>query len=57
MRRRAGLVLLAFAVFFAALSPLMRWYAFPGWRKCRRASTRKWSSRRSPRPSSTTATA
>ncbi|MFD4023529.1 DUF3068 domain-containing protein [Streptomyces sp. NPDC058576] len=29
MRRRAGLVLLAFAVFFAALSPLMRWYAFP----------------------------
>lgn len=29
MRRPAGLVLLAFAVFFAALSPLMRWYAFP----------------------------
>lgn len=29
MRRRASLVLLAFAVFFAALSPLMRWYAFP----------------------------
>ncbi|MFJ7410818.1 DUF3068 domain-containing protein [Streptomyces sp. NPDC098077] len=29
MRRRAGLVLLAFAVFFAALSPLLRWYAFP----------------------------
>ncbi len=29
MRRRAGLVLLAFAVFFAALSPLLRWCAFP----------------------------
>ncbi|RCG21973.1 DUF3068 domain-containing protein [Streptomyces diacarni] len=29
MRRRASLVLLAFAVFFAALSPLIRWYAFP----------------------------
>ncbi|MBT2901058.1 DUF3068 domain-containing protein [Streptomyces sp. McG3] len=29
MRRRVGLVLLAFAVFFAALSPLLRWYAFP----------------------------
>ncbi|MFD8467326.1 DUF3068 domain-containing protein [Streptomyces cyaneofuscatus] len=29
MRRRAGLVLLAFAVFFAALSPLLRWYSFP----------------------------
>lgn len=29
MRRRASLVLLACAVFFTALSPLMRWYAFP----------------------------
>ncbi|MFG3255629.1 DUF3068 domain-containing protein [Streptomyces sp. NPDC048172] len=29
MRRRASLILLACAVFFAALSPLMRWYAFP----------------------------
>ncbi|MFF4208416.1 DUF3068 domain-containing protein [Streptomyces sp. NPDC001796] len=29
MRRKAGLVLLAFAVFFTALSPLLRWYAFP----------------------------
>ena len=29
MRRTASLVLLAFAVFFAALSPLLRWYAFP----------------------------
>lgn len=29
MRRKAGLVLLALAVFFTALSPLMRWYAFP----------------------------
>ncbi|MEU1849052.1 DUF3068 domain-containing protein [Streptomyces sp. NPDC019990] len=29
MRRKAGLVLLALAVFFAALSPLLRWYAFP----------------------------
>lgn len=29
MRRRASLVLLALAVFFTALSPLMRWYAFP----------------------------
>ncbi|MEU8619884.1 DUF3068 domain-containing protein [Streptomyces sp. NPDC048623] len=29
MRRRAGLVLLAFAVFFAAMAPTMRWYAFP----------------------------
>ncbi|MGW0993762.1 DUF3068 domain-containing protein [Streptomyces sp. NPDC002523] len=29
MRRKASLVLLACAVFFAALSPLMRWYAFP----------------------------
>ncbi|WP_329394080.1 DUF3068 domain-containing protein [Streptomyces lydicus] len=29
MRRTASLVLLAVAVFFAALSPLMRWYAFP----------------------------
>ncbi|MEC4019739.1 DUF3068 domain-containing protein [Streptomyces sp. H27-D2] len=29
MRRKASLVLLAFAVFFTALSPLLRWYAFP----------------------------
>ncbi|BDM68028.1 hypothetical protein HEK616_15150 [Streptomyces nigrescens] len=29
MRRTASLVLLAFAVFFTALSPLLRWYAFP----------------------------
>ncbi|MFE1444346.1 DUF3068 domain-containing protein [Streptomyces sp. NPDC058739] len=29
MRRTSGLVLLALAVFFAALSPLLRWYAFP----------------------------
>ncbi|MBT2504509.1 DUF3068 domain-containing protein [Streptomyces sp. ISL-98] len=29
MRRKASLVLLAFAVFFAAMSPLLRWYAFP----------------------------
>ncbi|MEU3886692.1 DUF3068 domain-containing protein [Streptomyces sp. NPDC029041] len=29
MRRKTGLVLLALAVFFAALSPLLRWYAFP----------------------------
>jgi hypothetical protein len=29
MRRKASLVLLALAVFFAALSPLLRWYAFP----------------------------
>ncbi|GAA2344427.1 DUF3068 domain-containing protein [Streptomyces cuspidosporus] len=29
MRRKASLVLLAFAVFFAALAPLLRWYAFP----------------------------
>ncbi|MEU1315555.1 DUF3068 domain-containing protein [Streptomyces tibetensis] len=29
MRRKAGLALLALAVFFAALSPLLRWYAFP----------------------------
>ncbi|MEV7994052.1 DUF3068 domain-containing protein [Streptomyces sp. NPDC086077] len=29
MRRRTSLVLLALAVFFAALSPLLRWYAFP----------------------------
>ncbi|MFD7440308.1 DUF3068 domain-containing protein [Streptomyces sp. NPDC059909] len=29
MRRRASLVLLAFAVFFAALAPVLRWYAFP----------------------------
>ncbi|MDO0915744.1 DUF3068 domain-containing protein [Streptomyces sp. DT2A-34] len=29
MRRKAGLILLALAVFFAALSPLVRWYAFP----------------------------
>jgi hypothetical protein len=29
MRRTASLVLLACAVFCAALSPLMRWYAFP----------------------------
>jgi hypothetical protein len=29
MRRKASLVLLAFAVFFAALSPLLRHYAFP----------------------------
>jgi hypothetical protein len=29
MHRRAGLILLALAVFFAALSPLTRWYAFP----------------------------
>ncbi len=29
MRRKASLILLAFAVFFAALSPLIRFYAFP----------------------------
>ncbi|MEU5592092.1 DUF3068 domain-containing protein [Streptomyces sp. NPDC020298] len=29
MRRTASLILLAVAVFFAALSPLLRWYAFP----------------------------
>ena len=29
MRRKASLILLAFAVFCAALSPLLRWYAFP----------------------------
>jgi hypothetical protein len=29
MRRKASLILLAFAVFFTALSPLVRWYAFP----------------------------
>jgi hypothetical protein len=29
MRRKASLVLLAFAVFFAALSPMLRYYAFP----------------------------
>lgn len=29
MRRRAGLILLALAVFFTALSPLLRWYVFP----------------------------
>ncbi|MBQ1087700.1 DUF3068 domain-containing protein [Streptomyces sp. B93] len=29
MRRKAALVLLALAVFCAALSPLLRWYAFP----------------------------
>ncbi|MFJ7154897.1 DUF3068 domain-containing protein [Streptomyces sp. NPDC101118] len=29
MRRRASLVLLALAVFCAALAPLMRWYLFP----------------------------
>ncbi|MFF4395692.1 DUF3068 domain-containing protein [Streptomyces sp. NPDC001480] len=29
MRRTASLILLALAVFFAALSPLLRWYAFP----------------------------
>ncbi|MFB6439296.1 DUF3068 domain-containing protein [Streptomyces sp. NPDC056411] len=29
MRRTASLVLLAFAVFCTALSPLLRWYAFP----------------------------
>lgn len=29
MRRRASLVLLALAVFCAAMSPLLRWYAFP----------------------------
>ncbi|MFF4365819.1 DUF3068 domain-containing protein [Streptomyces sp. NPDC001594] len=29
MRRRASLVLLAFAVFCAALAPLLRWYAYP----------------------------
>ncbi|MDF3288678.1 DUF3068 domain-containing protein [Streptomyces silvisoli] len=29
MRRKASLVLLGFAAFCAALSPLLRWYAFP----------------------------
>ncbi|WP_216590888.1 DUF3068 domain-containing protein [Streptomyces brasiliscabiei] len=29
MRRRGGLILLALAVFFTALSPLVRWYVFP----------------------------
>ncbi|MFJ5528394.1 DUF3068 domain-containing protein [Streptomyces sp. NPDC093261] len=29
MRRKAGLILLALAVFFTALSPLLRWYIFP----------------------------
>lgn len=29
MRRKASLILLAFAVFCVALAPLLRWYAFP----------------------------
>ncbi|MFF3941315.1 DUF3068 domain-containing protein [Streptomyces phaeofaciens] len=29
MRRKTSLILLALAVFFTALSPLLRWYAFP----------------------------
>ncbi|QNP73302.1 DUF3068 domain-containing protein [Streptomyces roseirectus] len=29
MRRTAALILLALAVFFASLAPLLRWYAFP----------------------------
>ncbi|MEU6392559.1 DUF3068 domain-containing protein [Streptomyces sp. NPDC046939] len=29
MRRKASLILLALAVFFTALSPLVRWYAYP----------------------------
>lgn len=29
MRRKASLILLALAVFCTAMSPLMRWYAFP----------------------------
>ncbi|GAB2604112.1 hypothetical protein GCM10027168_41370 [Streptomyces capparidis] len=29
MRRRAALVLLSLAVFFAATAPMLRWYAFP----------------------------
>ncbi|MEV0635729.1 DUF3068 domain-containing protein [Streptomyces sp. NPDC050619] len=29
MRRKASLILLALAVFFATMSPLLRWYAFP----------------------------
>ncbi|HEY3482100.1 MAG TPA: porin PorA family protein, partial [Streptomyces sp.] len=29
MRRKSSLVLLAFAVFLATLSPMLRWYAFP----------------------------
>ncbi|MEV6203529.1 DUF3068 domain-containing protein [Streptomyces sp. NPDC051771] len=29
MRRRASLVLLSFAVLFAAMAPTLRWYAFP----------------------------
>ena len=29
MRRKVSLILLALAVFFAALSPMLRWYAFP----------------------------
>ncbi|MGV9453346.1 DUF3068 domain-containing protein [Streptomyces sp. NPDC003635] len=29
MRRKASLILLALAVFFATLSPMLRWYAFP----------------------------
>ncbi|MEU7110196.1 DUF3068 domain-containing protein [Streptomyces sp. NPDC046182] len=29
MRRRASLVLLSFAVFFAAMAPTLRWYVFP----------------------------
>ncbi|MFJ1810965.1 MULTISPECIES: DUF3068 domain-containing protein [unclassified Streptomyces] len=33
MRRKASLILLALAVFFAALSPLTRWYAFPRFAK------------------------
>ena len=55
MRRKASLVLLALAVFFAALSPLLRWYAFPRLAKIPPTSTRTWSWRRRTRPSSTTA--
>ncbi|WP_371672194.1 DUF3068 domain-containing protein [Streptomyces sp. NBC_00289] len=33
MRRKTALVLLALAVFFTALSPLLRWYAFPRFAK------------------------
>ncbi len=55
MRRKASLILLALAVFCTALSPLVRWYAFPRLAKIPRTSTRTWSWRRRTPPSSTTA--
>lgn len=55
MRRRPSLVLLALAVFLAALSPLPRWYAFLRLARMPASQYQAVVLRRATPPSSTTA--